>query len=62
VTVFRVLGRIAPKVEPKQFKPDLNVVDYLDLESMDFLNLVIGVHQEVHLENLEVGYSNFSIE
>jgi len=55
-TVFRVLGAIAPEVEPEQIKPDLSLRDQLDLDSMDFLNFVIGVHKELRLEIPEADY------
>ena len=55
-TVFRVLGNIAPEVEPDQIKPDLSLREQLDLDSMDFLNFVIGVHKELHVEIPEADY------
>jgi acyl carrier protein len=55
-TVFRVLGNIAPEVKPDQIKPDLSLRDQLDLDSMDFLNFVIGVHKELRVEIPEADY------
>jgi acyl carrier protein len=55
-TIFRVLGNIAPEVEPDQIKPDLSLREQLDLDSMDFLNFVIGVHKELRLEIPEADY------
>jgi acyl carrier protein len=53
---FRVLGAIAPEVEPDQIQPDLSLRDQLDLDSMDFLNFVIGLHKELHREIPEADY------
>jgi len=58
-TVFRVLGTIAPEADPDQIKPDLNLRDQLDLDSMDFLNFVIGLHKELHVEIPEADYPKF---
>jgi acyl carrier protein len=55
-TVFRVLGNIAPEVDPDQINPDLGLREQLDLDSMDFLNLVIGVHKELNVEIPEADY------
>jgi acyl carrier protein len=55
-TVFRVLAGIAPEFEPDQIQPELSFRDQLDLDSMDFLNFVIGVHKELHLEIPESDY------
>ncbi|MFI5455706.1 MAG: acyl carrier protein [Isosphaerales bacterium] len=55
-TIFRVLGAIAPEAEPDRIKPDLSLRDQLDLDSMDFLNFVIGLHKELHREIPEADY------
>ena len=55
-TVIRVLGSIAPEVEPDQITPDVSLREQLDLDSMDFLNFVIGVHKELHVEIPEADY------
>lgn len=55
-TVFRVLGAIAPEVEPDEVKPDQSLREQLDLDSMDFLNFAIGLHKELHVEIPEADY------
>lgn len=55
-TILRVLGNIAPEIEPDQVKPDLSLREQLDLDSMDFLNFAIGVHKELHVEIPEADY------
>jgi acyl carrier protein len=50
------ISEIAPEVEPDQIKPDLSLRDQLDLDSMDFLNFMIGVHKELHVEIPEADY------
>jgi acyl carrier protein len=55
-TIFRVLGAIAQEAEPDRIKPNFSLRDQLDLDSMDFLNFVIGLHQELHREIPEADY------
>jgi acyl carrier protein len=55
-TVLRVLSRIAPEADLSQIKPDLRIRDQLDIDSMDLLNLVIGLHKELKVDIPEVDY------
>jgi acyl carrier protein len=68
-TVLRVLGQIAPEADLSQIKPDLRIRDQLDIDSMDLLNWVIGLHKELNVEIPEADVSitlppgeNFSSE
>lgn len=55
-TVLRVLGRIAPEADPEQLRPDVSFREQLDIDSMDFLNFVIALHKELHIEIPEKDY------
>jgi acyl carrier protein len=46
-TVVRLLCEIAPEADPAQLAPDVDVRDQLDLDSMDVLNFVIAVDEEL---------------
>jgi acyl carrier protein len=59
-TVLRMLGEIAPEVDLAAIKPDVDFRDQFDLDSMDFLNFVIAVDQELHVEIPEVDYPRLS--
>jgi len=59
-TVLRMLGEIAPEVDPAAIKPDVDFRDQFDLDSMDFLNFVIAVDQELHVEIAEADYPRLS--
>jgi acyl carrier protein len=59
-TVLRMRGEIAPEVDPAAIKPDVDFRDQLDLDSMDFLNFVIAVDQELHVEIAEADYPRLS--
>ena len=54
--VLRVLGQIAPEADLSQLKPDRRLRDQLDIDSIDLLNFVIGVHKELHVEIPEADY------
>ena len=54
--VLRVLMRIAPETDPAQLKPHLSLREQLDIDSMDFLNFAIGLHEEFHVEVPEADY------
>jgi acyl carrier protein len=43
-TVLRVLGEIAPEADLAALEPDVALRDQLDLDSMDFLNVLVGFH------------------
>ncbi|MEK7268792.1 MAG: phosphopantetheine-binding protein [Nitrospirota bacterium] len=55
-TVLRILGQIAPEADLASLKPDVSFRDQLDIDSMDFLNFVIALHEKLHLEIPETDY------
>jgi acyl carrier protein len=55
-TVVRVLGGIAPEADPATLEPDVSFRDQLDIDSMDFLNFAIGLHEELGVEIPEADY------
>lgn len=55
-TLLRVLGRIAPEVDPASIDPAADLREQMDLDSVDFLNFVRGVHQELGVEVPEADY------
>ena len=55
--IDRALGRIAPDLDPATLPTDRDLVESADLDSMDFLNLVIGLHQELHVDIPERDYA-----
>jgi acyl carrier protein len=50
------LARIAPEVDFDEVDLDGDLRDVLDLDSMDFLNLVTGIHDRTGLEVPERDY------
>lgn len=59
-TVLRTLGQIAPEADFSQLKPNLRIRDQLDIDSMDLLNFVIGLHKEFKIEIPEADYPNLA--
>jgi acyl carrier protein len=58
--VFRALGQIAPEADLSQLKPDLRIRDQLDIDSMDLLNFVIGLHKEFQIDIPESDYARLA--
>jgi len=49
-TVLRVLSGIAPEVDGASIDPAKDLRDQIDIDSVDFLNFVIGLHKELGVE------------
>jgi len=56
VVVLRVLGNIAPEAELDQLDPAVDLREQLDLDSMDILNLMIGIHDATGVDIPEADY------
>lgn len=46
VGVIKTLSGIVPELDPRVLKPGKSLRDQLDIDSMDFLNFLIALHQE----------------
>jgi acyl carrier protein len=55
-TVLRLLGEIAPEADLTRLKPEISFRDQLDIDSMDFLNFVVALHDTLHVEIPESDY------
>jgi acyl carrier protein len=51
------LTAVAPEIDPSTLSPDLAFRQEFDLDSMDFLNFVIGLNKQTGLEIPEADYS-----
>jgi acyl carrier protein len=54
--IHRILGEIAPEADLSRLNPDVGFRDQLDIDSMDFLNFVIALHEALRVEIPEVDY------
>ena len=54
--VLRVLGRLAPEADLGALDPLVPLREQLDIDSMDFLNLLIGIDEELGIDIPERDY------
>lgn len=54
--VFEVLCRVAPEIAPDELAPARPLRDQVDLDSMDWLNFLVGLHQRLGVEIPEADY------
>jgi acyl carrier protein len=55
-TVLRCLTKAAPGVDAAALAPDAGLRDELDLDSMDYLNFVVALHEELGVDIPETDY------
>jgi len=55
-----VLGEVAPEADLDSVGPDETMQEALDLDSLDFLNFVTGLHDRTGLEIPEHDYPELS--
>ncbi|HMA32661.1 MAG TPA: phosphopantetheine-binding protein [Casimicrobiaceae bacterium] len=54
--VFETLQRIAPEISPDEIVPARPLRDQVDLDSMDWLNFLVGLHERLGIEIPESDY------
>ena len=55
--VFDTLRRIAPEVAPAELEPGTPLRDQVDLDSMDWLNFLLGLHAKLGIDIPEADYA-----
>ncbi len=55
-TVLAILAQLAPEADISELRPDVRIRDQLDLDSMDFLNFLIAVDEELNVDIPEADY------
>ena len=56
-TVLAALCRIAPEVEPDMIAPRQRLRDQVDLDSMDWLGFLVGLHRQLGVDIPETDYA-----
>jgi acyl carrier protein len=56
--VLSVLSTIAPEVDADDIRDDLLLRDQVDLDSMDWLNFLIGIHKRLKVDIPESDYAS----
>ena len=54
--VLRALGTVAPEADPAALDATVELREQVDIDSMDFLNFVVAVHQELGADIPEADY------
>jgi acyl carrier protein len=58
--VTAALARVAPRVDAAALDPDADLRDAADLDSMDFLNLVVAIHETSGIDIPERDYPHLA--
>jgi acyl carrier protein len=58
--ILREIGNLAPEVELGQIDSAANLREQVDLDSMDMLNLLIGIHQATGVDIPEADYAKMT--
>ena len=57
-TILDVLSSIAPELDPATLHPDEPLREQIDLDSFDFLNVLIALHERLGVEVPEKDYAD----
>ena len=55
--IAEVLATIAPEVDLATIDASAPLRDQIDLDSMDFLNVIVGLHERLHVDIPEADYA-----
>lgn len=58
--IFEILHRIAPEADLNQLDPAQSLRETLDIDSFDFLNVLIALHEKFGVEIPESDYRQVS--
>ncbi len=59
-TIVDTLTRIAPEIDAASIETNTSFRDQLDLDSMDFLNFVLALHDRLGIDIPEADYPRLS--
>jgi len=54
--VIAIIRTIAPEVEAETLRPDVALRKQVDLDSMDWLNVLLAIHEQLHVDIPEADY------
>ena len=55
--IFDALGAIAPEVDPAMIAPGRSLREQVDIDSFDFLNFIIRLHETLGIDIPEKDYA-----
>jgi acyl carrier protein len=59
-TILRVLGDVVPNADTQAVNPDISFHDQLELDSIDFLRLMMGLEKELNVTIFDFDYPKLS--
>ena len=54
--VIAIIKSIAPEIEESELRADRPLRDQIDLDSMDWLNVLVAVNEKLHVDIPEADY------
>ena len=54
--ILEILVSIAPEVEPDEIRPTRTLRSQVDLDSMDWLNFLVALHEQLKVDIPEADY------
>lgn len=54
--ILSAIANVAPDAELERLDPTADLRDELDIDSMDFLNVLVGIHERLGVEVPELDY------
>jgi acyl carrier protein len=58
--VIGALTEVAPDIDPSAIDPHTDLVEQLDIDSMDYLNTIVAIHEQTGIEIPERDFSKLS--
>jgi acyl carrier protein len=58
--VIRALTEVAPEIDSASIEPDTELAEQLDIDSMDFLNVILAINEQTGIEIPERDYPKLS--
>lgn len=58
--VLEVIATIAPETDPQQIRPDQPLRRQVDLDSMDWLNVLAAIHERLGVDIPETDYGKLA--
>jgi acyl carrier protein len=58
--ILNGLAQIAPESDPAELSPNENIRRMLDIDSFDFLNFLIGLHEKLGVDIPEADYGKLN--
>lgn len=57
--IYEILNGIAPETDPATVSRDQDLREALDLDSMDFMNFIVALHERTGIDIPEADYREF---